>query len=190
MERIHPASYARYHSHGFLSVKKESKDPLLVLVMLHHESRKIIHVNLCDSPTAEWMKQQFLLAFSDMPGITRVLCDNDPLFKCLHEYARDMFQLDVVHTQVRSPFQNPFVERVIRTIREELTDFMLPFSKTILLQRLLEYKDYYNNHRTHTSLELNSPSGSSNLRPGPSYRLKSQPVLGGLHHTYHWKKAA
>ena len=149
-----------------------------------------MYFNLGVSPTAEWIKQQFLLVFSDLKGISYVLCDNDPLFSGLDSFAKDLFGLTIVRTQPRSPFQNPYVERVIRTIQEELLNFIFKKSNQIILQRLLEYKEYYNNHRPHTSLGLKTPASAENICPGPDYRLVSTPVLGGLHHTYHWEKAA
>ena len=58
------------------------------------------------------------------------------------------------------------------------------------LQRVLqEYVAYYNTDRPHRSLGLRPPlPGAPPLRApsGPPGRVVARPVLGGLHHVYHW----
>ena len=81
----------------------------------------------------------------------------------------------------RLPWQNAYCERVIGSIRRECTDHIIPLSEKHLLRTVREYQAYYNESRTHSSLDGNSPT------PRPvagSGEIISTPVLGGLHHRY------
>ena len=81
----------------------------------------------------------------------------------------------------KSPWQNPFVERVIGSIRRECTDHIIPLNERHLLRVLGEYVDYYNSSRPHLSLDGNAPEPREVERLG---MVTTSPVLGGLHHRY------
>jgi len=83
----------------------------------------------------------------------------------------------------RSPWQNPFVERVIGSIRRECTDHVIVMGERHLAQLLREYAAYYNSSRCHQSLEGNAPEPRS-PEVTPVEDVISVPVLGGLHHQY------
>ncbi|XOV85446.1 MAG: integrase core domain-containing protein [bacterium] len=85
--------------------------------------------------------------------------DNDPLFR-FHRWRANLRILEV--TEIKSlpyaPMSHPFIERVIGTIRREYLDHV-PFWNSLDLERKLdEFKDYYNNHRTHAALSRLSPT--------------------------------
>ena len=75
------------------------------------------------------------------------------------------------------PWQNPYVERLIGTIRRECLDRMLVFGETHLRKVLSSYAAYYNEVRTHLSLTL----GRTVQRSGVIVAI---PILSGLHHHY------
>jgi hypothetical protein len=81
----------------------------------------------------------------------------------------------------RSPWQNPYVERLIGSIRRECTDHIIPMGETHLLRSVREYAEYYNNRRPHQSLEGNAPTPRAVEDVG---EIAATPVLGGLHHRY------
>ncbi len=81
----------------------------------------------------------------------------------------------------RSPWQNPFVERVIGSIRRECTDHVIPMVERHLRRVLTEYVAYYNESRTHQSLDGNAPEPRRVQAVG---EVIAEPVLGGLHHRY------
>jgi len=91
-----------------------------------------------------------------------------------------------VRTAYRSPWQNPFVERYIGTLRRELLDHVIVFSQSHLERLLREFiEEYYHIARPHQGLNGDTPV-SQTTRPeisSPS-KLISIPVLGGLHHRY------
>jgi transposase InsO family protein len=81
----------------------------------------------------------------------------------------------------RSPWQNAYVERLIGTIRRECLDHMIVFGEAHLRRILGAYAAYYNESRTHRSLNKDAPFQRAVQRLGA---ITSQPVLGGLHHRY------
>jgi transposase InsO family protein len=80
-----------------------------------------------------------------------------------------------------SPWQNPYVERLIGTMRRECLDRMLIFSESHLRQTLSSYAAYYNQVRTHSALGKNAPLGRAVQRSGAIVAI---PILSGLHHHY------
>jgi transposase InsO family protein len=81
----------------------------------------------------------------------------------------------------RSPWQNAYVERLIGSIRRECLDHMIVFGEAHLRRILGAYAAYYNESRTHRSLNKDAPFHRAIQRIGA---ITSQPVLGGLHHQY------
>jgi transposase InsO family protein len=83
----------------------------------------------------------------------------------------------------RSPWQNPYCERVIGSIRRECLDHFIILNEKHLCCILKDYMDYYNNCRTHLSLDRNSPS-LRDVEPPSKGKVISIPQVGGLHHVY------
>ena len=59
------------------------------------------------------------------------------------------------------PMSHPFVERLIGTIRRECLDRTLFWTITDLERKLLDFKDYFNRHRTHTGVVGRTPEHSA-----------------------------
>lgn len=84
-------------------------------------------------------------------------------------------------TSPRSPWQNGYAERLIGSIRRECVDHIIVLGERHLRHVLLSYMKYYNEVRTHLSLEKDAPIP----RPiGAIGHILCRPVLGGLHHQY------
>ena len=81
----------------------------------------------------------------------------------------------------RSPWQNAYVERLIGSIRRECLDHLIVFGEAHLRRILGAYAAYYNEARTHRSLNKDAPFHRAVQRIGA---ITSQPVLRGLHHQY------
>ena len=90
----------------------------------------------------------------------------------IEEFFQDLVQL-------------PFVEdeRVIGTLRRACTDHVIVFNERHLRGVLAEYVSYYHEHRTHQSLENDSPDGRD-VEPPENGKVIAIPILGGLHHRY------
>jgi transposase InsO family protein len=80
-----------------------------------------------------------------------------------------------------SPWQNGFAERLIGSIRRECVDHMVVLGEAHLRRILTKYAAYYNELRTHRSLNKDTPMHRAMQRVGS---IVSTPVLGGLHHQY------
>src|SRR6478672_4610241 len=78
-----------------------------------------------------------------------------------------------------SPWQNACAERLIGSIRRECLDHVVVFGERHLRHVLLSYMNYYNETRTHLSLDKDAPLSRTVQRAGRILRL---PILGGLHH--------
>jgi transposase InsO family protein len=84
-------------------------------------------------------------------------------------------------TAPRSPWQNACAERLIGSIRRDVLDHVVVLGERHLRQLLLSYMTYYNEARTHLSLNKDAPIS----RPTQSIgRIIAKPHLGGLHHQY------
>src|SRR3989441_12891027 len=84
-------------------------------------------------------------------------------------------------TSPRSPWQNGYAERLIGSIRRECIDHVVVLGERHLRHVLLSYQQYYNETRTHLSLDKDAPIPRAVEAIG---RILSRPVLGGLHHQY------
>ena len=80
-----------------------------------------------------------------------------------------------------SPWQNGIAERLIGSIRRECVDHFIVLGEAHLRRILRAYARYYNEIRTHRSLDKASPASRSVQRTG---NIKSHLILGGLHHHY------
>jgi len=82
----------------------------------------------------------------------------------------------------QAPWQNPYAERVIGSIRRECTDHLVPLNEAHLRNILGEYVKYYNRSRCHQSLDANAPVPRA-VEGGDS-SVYAIPHVGGLHHEY------
>ncbi len=88
-----------------------------------------------------------------------------------------------VITAPKSPWQNPYVERLIGSIRQECLDHVIIFNQGHLHRILTSCCDYYLNTRTHLSLGKNSPNPRT-IELRSKDRIIAFPKVGGLHHLY------
>jgi len=156
---------------------------LYVFVVLLHHRRQVVHFNITESPTAAWTAQQIVEAFPDDSAPHYLLRDRD----CIYggEFRRRVrgMRIAEVLTAPRSPWQNPYAERVIGTIRRELLDHVIVLNEEHLRRRLQSYLRYYHRSRTHLALEKDAPETRAIQPPGLG-RIVALPQVGGLHHRY------
>jgi Integrase core domain len=80
-----------------------------------------------------------------------------------------------------SPWQNGFAERLIGSIRRECANHIVVLGEKHLRRVLKSYARYYNEVRTHRSLDKDAPISRPVQRVGG---IISHALLGGLHHHY------
>ncbi len=153
-----------------------------VFVAISHERRKILHFALTANPHSQWAIQQLRETFAFDETTKYVIRDNDGIYSNEFKQTIKRFGLKDTPTAPRSPWQNPFTERVIGTLRRECLDHMIILNEKHLYNILHEYIfEYYNVSRTHMSLEKDSPEHRPIQKDG---KIVSKPILGGLHHVY------
>jgi putative transposase len=86
-----------------------------------------------------------------------------------------------VLTALQSPWQNPYAERLIGSIRRECLNHYIILNARYLKRTLSCYFRYYHNSRTHLSLDKQCPVPRQALSVG---KIVAIPQLRGLHHRY------
>ena len=167
----------------FFTVTTVTFRVLFVFVILAHDRRRVVQFNVADSPTAKWTAQQIVEAFPWDTAPRYLLRDRDGV--CGHEFTSrvDHMGIKEVKTAPRSPWQNPYVERLIGTLRRDCLDHVIVVSENQLRRILRDYLAYYHSCRTHLSLEKDSPEPRPVESPDQG-RIVKIPMVGGLHHRY------
>jgi hypothetical protein len=167
----------------FFTVPTACLRVLFVLVVLAHHRRRVLHFNVTEHPTAAWTAQQIVHAFPDDSAPSYLLRDRDTVYGDAFRQRVKGMGIREVPTAPSCPWQNPFAERLIASIRRDCLDQVLPLSERHLRRILTRYFVYYHQARTYLSLDKDAPD----LRPieppelGPVIPI---PEVGGLHHRY------
>jgi transposase InsO family protein len=167
----------------FFTVPTATFKVLFVLVILSHERRRILHFNATEHPTAVWTARQLLEVCEPDQAPRYMIRDRDAVYgEQFHRQARAL-GIEEVPTAPQSPWQNPYAERVIGSIRRECLDHMIVLGAAHLRRILSSYADYYNGIRTHLSLSKDAPQGRIVQPPGAGI-VRELEHVGGLHHEY------
>ena len=112
-----------------------------------------------------------------------LLRDCDGIYGTDFQVRVEHLGIEEVVTAARSPWQNPFVERIIGSIRRECLDHVIVLNEAHLHRILTEYFEYYHHSRPHLSLNRNSPTPRC-VEPPSGGEVVTLPQVGGLHHRY------
>ena len=182
----------------FLTVVTVTFKTLYVLVIIELGTRKLLHINVTDHPTADWTRLQLREAIPSYHTYKYLIHDRDHIFSADLDKSIRKLGLRVLRTPYKSPLANCFCERVIGTLRRECLDFLIPLDQMHLLRIVKEWTSYYNKSRPHMSLGPGIPSPPEHLpvrlqprrhRIAGDRRVSARPVLGGLHHDYRLEAA-
>jgi len=167
----------------FFTVPTATFKVLFAFLVLSNDRRQILHFNVTQHPNAQWTARQLLDAcgFDKIPQY--LVRDRDAIFgERFREQAKSLAIEEVV-TSPRSPWQNPYAERVIGPIRRECIDHVIVLGERHLKCILSEYVDYYNNTRTHRALDKDVPQ-HRDAQKNVSGKIVSFKRVGGLHQEY------
>jgi putative transposase len=156
---------------------------LFVLLIMAHERRRIVHFSVTAHPTAQWTAQQVIEAFPWDEAPQYLLRDRDRVYGAAFQQRVQHMGIEEVLTAPRSPWQNPYVERLIGSIRREYLDHVVILSERHLTRILTCYLAYYHTWRTHLALEMDSPERRP-IHPPEHGHVIAVPEVGGLHHHY------
>jgi putative transposase len=175
-------------SMDFFTVPTATFRVLFVFVVLSHERRRVVHFNVTEHPTEQWTTQQIREAFPWDQAPRYLLRDRDAIFGKDANAITNGMGVEEVVTAPRSPWQNPYVERLIGSIRRECLDHVIVWNERSLRRTLHSYFDYYARSRTHLALAKDAPERRAVEKPELG-RIVAIPQLGGLHHRYRRRAA-
>ena len=156
---------------------------LFVLVVLAHHRRRVVHFNVTEHPTAAWAAQQIVDAFPDEAAPAYLLRDRDRVYGQRFQHRVKGMGIHEVLPAPQSPWQNPFAERLIGSVRRECLNHMLVLGERHLRRILTRYLAYYHQARTHLALEKDAPDFRPIELPATG-KIVQLPEVGGLHHRY------
>ena len=172
----------------FFTVPTATFRILYVFLVLAHKRRRVVHFNVTDAPGARWTAQQMVEAFPEDTAPKYMIRDRDGIYG---DYFRRRVQglgIEQVVTAPRSPWQNPYVERLVGSIRRVCLDNVIVLNERHLLQILKSYFAYYHRSRTHLSLGKDAPEPRA-VHPPSMGQIVELPEVGGLHHRYERRAA-
>ena len=167
----------------FFTVPTATFRVLFAFVVLRHDRRHVIHFNVTANPTAAWTAQQIVEAFPDDTAPRFLIRDRDGIYGDIFQRRVRNMDIEEVVTAPRSPWQNPYAERLIGSIRRDCLNHVIVLNERHLKRILGSYFEYYNHSRTHLSLDRNSPIEREVELPHRG-RVVAIPQVGGLHHRY------
>jgi transposase InsO family protein len=172
----------------FFTVPTATFRVLYVFVVLIHERRRVVHFNVTENPSGTWTTQQIIEAFpwENVPKF--IIRDNDLIYSKMFTKRIKGMGIKEVKTAFQSPWQNPYCERIIGSIRRDCLDHVIIFNEQHLREVLKSYFDYYHKSRCHLSLDQDSPEPRPIEQPNQG-KVIGIPKVGGLHHHYTRKAA-
>jgi transposase InsO family protein len=156
---------------------------LFVLVILAYERRRIVHFNITEYPPAEWTAQQAVEAFPRDAAPRYLFRDRDRIYGTHFRQRVRHMGIKEVLTAPQSPWQNPYVERLIGSIRRECLDHVIVLHARHVQRLLTGYFAYDHHWRTHLSLAMDCPN-SRPIQPPACGQVIAVPEAWRLHHHY------
>jgi putative transposase len=151
------STFVRNHAHAvlacdfFVAVTATFR-VCYVFVVLEVGTRRILHWNVTEHPTADWTAQQFRMVVSGDRSHRWVIHDRDSIYSEGVDATLVAMGLTILKTPVRAPQANAHCERVIGTIRRECLDWRIPCSERHRRRILQDWVAHYNRGRPHGSL--------------------------------------
>ena len=165
----------------FFTVPTIAMKVLFVFIVLEHRRRQVLHFNVTEYPTAAWTSQQIVETFANRDAPRYLLRDRDGVYGNDVRRRIASLQIEQVLTAPQSPWQNPYVERLIGSIRRDCLNHFVILNAWHLKRTLASYFAYYHGSRTHLGLNKDCPLPRQVFSEG---RIVEISELGGLHHRY------
>lgn len=172
----------------FITVPTARFRILHVLVVLNQDRRRVVHFNVTGHPTAAWTAQQLVEAFPVDTAPRYLLRDRDGIYG--DEFRSRVHSPGIKEVRIapRSPWQSPYVKRLIGSIRRECLDHVVVVNERHLKRMLRSYFEYYHPTRTHLALHKQCPE-LRDIQPAARGEVIAFPKIEGLHHEYRRRAA-
>jgi putative transposase len=161
---------------------------LYVLFALEFGDRYLHVLGVTAHPDGPWTTQQarnLVMDLGDHAARFRFLVrDRAGQFTASFDAVLADAGIEVVKIPPRCPRANCFAERLVLTVRTEVTDRMLIFGERHLRRVVAVYAAHYNGRRPHRALRLRPPRPTSPIPQPVHGRIRRRPVLGGLINEY------
>jgi transposase InsO family protein len=161
---------------------------LYVFVILEHERRRVVHFGVTAHPSAEWTANHMVQAFPFETAPRYTIRDRDKIYGAFFRRRVAQLGIEQVVTARKSPWQNPFVERMIGSIRRECLNHVIIMDERHLRRILRSYLAYYHETRTHLALCKDAPTPRA-VQGTDMGDVIAIPQVGGLHHRYERRAA-
>src|ERR1035437_7675569 len=149
---------------------------LYAFVIVRLGRRNLVWINVTTNPTAEWIARQLTEAFPWNEAPHYLIRDGDRIYGAVVTRRLRAMGIRDKPTAPASPWQNGFAERLIGSIRRECVDHIVVLGEAHLRRILRSYARYYNDIRTHRSVDKDAPAVRPVQQTGS---IKSFPILGG-----------
>ena len=170
----------------FFTVTTISFATVYVFLVFEHGRRRVVHLATTRRPTMEWVIHQLRhsMPFGVQPRY--LFRDNDGIYGHGVGLFLKSCGIREVRTALQSPWQSPYIERFIGTLRRELLNHVIVLSEAHLERLLREFiEEYYHVARPHQGLGGDTPIAMQTpLDIDGLTKLVAVPTLGGLHHRY------
>ncbi len=167
----------------FFTVPTATFRVLYVFFVLSHVRRRVLHFNVTEHPGAAWTAQQIIEAFPETTAPEYMVRDRDGIYGDLFRRRVHGIGIEEVITAPHSPWQNPYAERLVGSIRRECLDRVIVLGERHLYRVLKSYFAYYHRSRTHLSLGKDAPHARP-VQPPSMGEIVELPEVGVLHHRY------
>ena len=154
---------------------------LFVFLVLEHRRRQVLHFNVTEHPSAAWTSQQIVEAFAEREVPRYLIRDHDGVYGHDVRLRIASLRIEEILTAPQSPWQNPYAERLIGSIRRDCLNHFVILNARHLKRTLASYFAYYHKSRTHLGLDKQCPLPRQVASVG---RIVAIDQLGGLHHRY------
>jgi len=148
-------------------------DLLYGFVIVRLDRRDLVWVNVTTNPTAEWIARQLIEAFPWDEAPHYLIRDRDRIYASVVKRRLRAMGIRDKPTAPASPWQNSFAERLIGSIRRECLDHLIVLGEAHLRRILRSYAHYYNEIRTHRSLDKDAPISRPVQRIGSVIHTRS-----------------
>src|SRR5664279_1695008 len=156
-------------------------DLLYAFIIVRLDRRDLVWINVTTNLTAEWIARQLTEAFPWNEAPPYLIRDRDRIYGAVVTRRLRAMGIRDKPTAPASPWQNGFAERLIGSIRRECVDHFIVLGEAHLRRIRRAYARYYNDIRTHRSLDKDAPVSRPVQWTGI---INSHAILGGLQHHY------